>query len=117
VLWNAPQVDREQPLVVGVLRLEHRTREGDPGVVVELVHDAEVLAITAAYSPTATRSLASSSARCASAPRPASNEAVSSSPATRTSLIVTRAPWSGREETVLAALRASTVGGRISRPF
>jgi hypothetical protein len=70
VPWNAPQVDREQPLLVGVVGLEHRTREGDPGVVAELVHDADLAALIAAYSPTVTRSLASSWARCASAPRP-----------------------------------------------
>ena len=40
---RSPRRPRVSPLVVGVLGLERRPREGDPGVVVELVHDAEVL--------------------------------------------------------------------------
>ena len=40
---DAPEVHAEHPLVVLVLALEHGAREGDAGVVVDLVHDAVVL--------------------------------------------------------------------------
>src|SRR3712207_6148376 len=39
---DAEQVDRQDPVVVGPGAVEHGAAAGDPGVVVDLVDDAEV---------------------------------------------------------------------------